>query len=224
MTTRQLMFRDGVSTYALSAPIWGSGTVTYHIAYVTEHPVDTCHARLTLVWTLPSGWAATVFRGLLRYPHTLSDHAFARYRHARLAPVRTGGRTWYQFRLGPWSFVDLLGPPMEQRRGADALALPVESGAAGHVAHPPDPRSWRRGGSPAWYWSAATHVRQAVARGNRPAGRADADAPAGATVRCCASPRGPKQGRSACADRLSTARAKAANSTSNKAMLTVEAR
>ena len=56
VTTRQLMFRDGVSAYALSVPIWGPGTVTYHIAYVTEHPVDTCHARLTLVWTLPSGW------------------------------------------------------------------------------------------------------------------------------------------------------------------------
>jgi uncharacterized RDD family membrane protein YckC len=56
VNTHQLMFRDGVSSYTLSAPIWGSGTVTYQIAYVTEHPVDSCHSRLTLVWTLPTGW------------------------------------------------------------------------------------------------------------------------------------------------------------------------
>lgn len=56
VNTQQMMFRDGVSSYTLSAPIWGSGTVTYQIAYVTERPVDTCHARLTLVWTLPTGW------------------------------------------------------------------------------------------------------------------------------------------------------------------------
>ena len=31
------------------------------------------------------------------------------------------------------SFVDLLGPPVEQRRGADARVLPEESGAAGKL-------------------------------------------------------------------------------------------
>jgi uncharacterized RDD family membrane protein YckC len=56
VNTQQMMFRDGVSTYTLSAPTWGAGTVTYHIAYTTEHPVDTCHARLTLRWTFPRGW------------------------------------------------------------------------------------------------------------------------------------------------------------------------
>jgi uncharacterized RDD family membrane protein YckC len=56
VNTQQLMFSDGVSSYTLSEAIWGSGTVTYQIAYRTEHPVDTCHARLTLVWTFPGGW------------------------------------------------------------------------------------------------------------------------------------------------------------------------
>lgn len=56
MNTRQMMFRNGVSSYTLSAPVWGSREVSYLIAYVTEQPVDTCHARLTLAWTLPTGW------------------------------------------------------------------------------------------------------------------------------------------------------------------------
>jgi uncharacterized RDD family membrane protein YckC len=56
MNTRQMMFGDGVSAYTLSAPVWGSDTVTYQIEYVTEQPVDTCHARLTLTWTFPTGW------------------------------------------------------------------------------------------------------------------------------------------------------------------------
>jgi hypothetical protein len=56
MNTRQMMFRDGVSSYTLSAPVWGSDTVTYQIAYVTENPIDTCHTHLTLAWTLPTGW------------------------------------------------------------------------------------------------------------------------------------------------------------------------
>jgi hypothetical protein len=56
MNTRDMMFRDGVSSYTLSTPVWGSGTVTYQIHYLTERPVDACHARLTLVWSLPTGW------------------------------------------------------------------------------------------------------------------------------------------------------------------------
>jgi len=56
MNTRQMMFQDGVSAYTLSVPRWGSGVVTYDIAYTTEQPVDTCRARLTLTWTFPGGW------------------------------------------------------------------------------------------------------------------------------------------------------------------------
>jgi uncharacterized RDD family membrane protein YckC len=56
MNTRQMMFQNGVSSYSLSAPVWGPGTVSYQIEYVTERPVDTCHAHLTLAWTLPNGW------------------------------------------------------------------------------------------------------------------------------------------------------------------------
>lgn len=56
MNTRQEMFSDGVSSYTLSAPAWGPDTVTYQITYVTERPVDACHAQLTLVWAPPTGW------------------------------------------------------------------------------------------------------------------------------------------------------------------------
>lgn len=56
VNTRQMIFRDGVSSYTLSAPAWGGDTVTYQIDYVTEHPVNTCHAQLTLRWMLPNGW------------------------------------------------------------------------------------------------------------------------------------------------------------------------
>jgi uncharacterized RDD family membrane protein YckC len=56
MNTRQMMFRDGVSAYTLSAPVWGSGTVIYQINYVTASPADSCHAHLTLAWELPTGW------------------------------------------------------------------------------------------------------------------------------------------------------------------------
>jgi hypothetical protein len=56
MNRRDMMFRDGVSSYTLSAPVWGSGTVSYQIQYVTERPVDICHAHLTLAWALPTGW------------------------------------------------------------------------------------------------------------------------------------------------------------------------
>lgn len=56
MNTRDMMFRDGVSSYTLGAPAWGAGTVSYQISYVTEQPVDTCRARLTLAWAPPIGW------------------------------------------------------------------------------------------------------------------------------------------------------------------------
>ncbi len=44
------------STRSGSVRPWGGDTVTYQIDYVTEHPVNTCHAQLTLRWTLPNGW------------------------------------------------------------------------------------------------------------------------------------------------------------------------
>jgi uncharacterized RDD family membrane protein YckC len=56
VNTRQMMFSDGVSSYTLDMSSRGSGTVTYAIEYVTEHPVNTCHTRLTLTWAPPTGW------------------------------------------------------------------------------------------------------------------------------------------------------------------------
>jgi len=56
MNTRDMMFSNGVSSYTLSAPEWGSGTVSYQIEYITERPVESCHAQLTLAWALPAGW------------------------------------------------------------------------------------------------------------------------------------------------------------------------
>jgi uncharacterized RDD family membrane protein YckC len=57
VNTRQMMFDEGVRSYALSAPTWGEGTVTYRVTFVTEQPVQTCHALLTLRFQWPDGWA-----------------------------------------------------------------------------------------------------------------------------------------------------------------------
>jgi uncharacterized RDD family membrane protein YckC len=54
--TREMLFRDGVSSYSLGEATWGSGTVTYQITYVTEQSAETCHGRLTLDWMFPAGW------------------------------------------------------------------------------------------------------------------------------------------------------------------------
>jgi uncharacterized RDD family membrane protein YckC len=50
VNTRQVMFRDGVSSYTLSAPAWGGDTVTYEIDYMTcvcggqlPHPLAVTH-------------------------------------------------------------------------------------------------------------------------------------------------------------------------------------
>lgn len=56
INTRQMMFEEGVSSYTLSPPKWGAGTVTYRVAYVTEQPEQRCNSLLTLRWQWPDGW------------------------------------------------------------------------------------------------------------------------------------------------------------------------
>jgi uncharacterized RDD family membrane protein YckC len=54
--TGVMMFDGGVTSYTLGAPTWGSGTVTYQMTYRTTPSTQPCHARLTLVWSFPTGW------------------------------------------------------------------------------------------------------------------------------------------------------------------------
>lgn len=54
--TRVMMFDSDMTSYSLSAPTWGQGTVTYQMTYRTTHSTQPCHARLTLVWNFPTGW------------------------------------------------------------------------------------------------------------------------------------------------------------------------
>jgi uncharacterized RDD family membrane protein YckC len=51
------IFSDGVSSYRLGSPQWGSGTITYPITYEIAHTNQTCRGQVTLDWTwyLP-GW------------------------------------------------------------------------------------------------------------------------------------------------------------------------
>lgn len=54
--TREMIFSDDASSYALGASTWTPGAVTYQVTYQTTRPAATCHARLTLVWEFPTGW------------------------------------------------------------------------------------------------------------------------------------------------------------------------
>jgi len=53
------IFSEGVSSYTLGSPRWGTGTVTYQIAYEVERTSQTCRGMITLNWSgfFPSpGW------------------------------------------------------------------------------------------------------------------------------------------------------------------------
>lgn len=54
--TGQMMFGDGATSYTLGASTWEPGTVTYEMTYHTTQSANTCHARLTLTWSFPTGW------------------------------------------------------------------------------------------------------------------------------------------------------------------------
>ncbi len=54
-------FTNGTDRYTLSAPMWGSGTVTYHISYsysvgIPGIPVQLCNTTETLRWQGIYGW------------------------------------------------------------------------------------------------------------------------------------------------------------------------
>jgi uncharacterized RDD family membrane protein YckC len=55
--TGEMFFRDGVSTYTLGSPRWGTGTVTYPITYELGRTEQSCRGTLTLVWNWSqAGW------------------------------------------------------------------------------------------------------------------------------------------------------------------------
>lgn len=45
------IFSDGVSSYKLESPHWGTGTVTYPISYEIARTSQTCQGMITLDWT-----------------------------------------------------------------------------------------------------------------------------------------------------------------------------
>ncbi len=57
--TSQGIFTDGVSSYTLGSPRWGTGTVTYPITYELARTTQTCRGFITLNWTW--GFAGWVF-------------------------------------------------------------------------------------------------------------------------------------------------------------------
>lgn len=57
VNTDAFTFPDGVRSYALGAPHWGKGTISYPIRYVTQTNRRSCHGTLTLRWQgFPGGW------------------------------------------------------------------------------------------------------------------------------------------------------------------------
>jgi hypothetical protein len=57
--TSEGVFSEGVSSYTLGAPRWGTGTVTYPISYELARTTQTCRGEITLNWTW--GFAGWVF-------------------------------------------------------------------------------------------------------------------------------------------------------------------
>ncbi len=57
--TSQGIFTDGVSSYTLGSPRWGTGTVTYPITYELARTTQTCRGFVTLDWKW--GFAGWVF-------------------------------------------------------------------------------------------------------------------------------------------------------------------
>lgn len=55
--TSQGVFSDGVSSYTLGSPQWGSGTVTYPITYELAQTSQSCRGFITLNWNWAfAGW------------------------------------------------------------------------------------------------------------------------------------------------------------------------
>jgi hypothetical protein len=55
--TGDMFFRDGVSSYTLGSPRWGTGTVTYPITYELARTAQACQGMITLVWNWSqAGW------------------------------------------------------------------------------------------------------------------------------------------------------------------------
>ena len=57
--TSEGIFTDGVSSYTLGSPRWGTGTVTYPVTYEMARTTQTCRGFITLNWNW--GFAGWVF-------------------------------------------------------------------------------------------------------------------------------------------------------------------
>jgi uncharacterized RDD family membrane protein YckC len=55
--TGDMYFKDGVSSYTLGSPRWGTGTVTYPITYELARTAQACQGTITLDWNWSqAGW------------------------------------------------------------------------------------------------------------------------------------------------------------------------
>jgi uncharacterized RDD family membrane protein YckC len=55
--TGERFFGQGIASYSLGSPGWGTGTVTYPITYQIPQTLQTCTGEITLVWSgFPRGW------------------------------------------------------------------------------------------------------------------------------------------------------------------------
>jgi len=55
--TGEGFFGQGIGTYRLGSPRWGTGTVTYPITYQIAQTLQTCTGEITLTWSgFPQGW------------------------------------------------------------------------------------------------------------------------------------------------------------------------
>jgi uncharacterized RDD family membrane protein YckC len=55
--TGERFFGQGIGSYSLGSPRWGTGTVTYPIAYEIAQTNQSCVGEITLTWSgFPQGW------------------------------------------------------------------------------------------------------------------------------------------------------------------------
>ena len=55
--TGERFFGQGIDSYSLGSPRWGTGTVTYPITYQIAQTLQTCTGEITLTWSgFPQGW------------------------------------------------------------------------------------------------------------------------------------------------------------------------
>ncbi len=54
--TGERFFGQGIGSYSLGSPRWGTGTVTYPITYDIAQTNQSCVGEISLTWSFPRGW------------------------------------------------------------------------------------------------------------------------------------------------------------------------